>query len=221
VYHPETSRSSGLTQTSTYGRFRSLISSKPVLDIPTKEIELILGRLPQAQHVEIAEIIAANCKTAAFEFYHENALWRTKFSTEDKPNDPKLFQLSDGGFPQKPDDLDLRLWIRKIQHACSGQRLNHPDAISAGAIRDYFLMDRYHLNGALNILKMLYPWRLLNALEFESSLCYAISWCRHLYASDCEARLESLWVELHPSEINENWKLNLDRTKIPDSNLSL
>lgn len=188
-----------------------------MLDIPTKEIGVILERLSEAQHVEVAEIIATNCKVAAFEFYQENALWRTKFSTEDKRNDPKLFQLPNGEFPQKPEDLDLRLWIRKIQHASSSQRLNHLDAVSAGAIRDYFSKDRYHFGGALNILKMLNPWRLLNALEFESSLCYAISWCRHLYASDCEALLESLWVELHPSKIDENWELNLDRARVPDS----
>lgn len=188
-----------------------------MLDIPTKQIGRILTRLPEAQHVEIAEIVAANCKIAAFEIYHENALWRTKFNTEDKPNDPKLFQLPDGEFPQKPEDLGLRLWIRKIQHASSGQRVNHLDAVSVGAIRDYFSRDGYHFSEALNILKMLNPWGLLNALEFESSLCYAISWCRHLYASDCEARLESPWVELHPSESDEDRELNLDRARVPDS----
>jgi hypothetical protein len=192
-----------------------------VLDIPTKEIRLILGRLPKAQHVEIAEIIATNCKVAAFQFYRENALWRTKFSPTDKLNDHKLFQLPNGLFPQKPDDLNLRLWIRKIQHASSGQRVNHLDAVSAGAIRDYFSTDRYNFTQALNILKMLDLWSLLSTLEFESSLCYAICWCRQLYASDCEARLESLWVELHPSEIDESWIMSLDRAKVPESYSSL
>lgn len=157
-----------------------MIAAVPVLDIPTKEIETVLGKVPLSQHAEVAEIIAANCRIAAFEFYHENALWRTKFSN--KPSDPKLFQLADGGFPQSPDDLELKSWIRKIQHA-SGPRINKPDSVSGGAIRSVYMYEEgYPLDGAANIFRMLYPWGLLNAPEFEASLCYAISWCRQLYA---------------------------------------
>src|SRR5436190_12656091 len=64
--HAEKSVSPDLTQTSTYGRFRSLIAAVPMLDIPTKEIETVLGKVPPSQHVEVAEIIAANCRIAAF-----------------------------------------------------------------------------------------------------------------------------------------------------------
>jgi hypothetical protein len=219
--HPKKPKSLDLSQPSTYGRYQSLISAKPVLDIPTKEIKLILGRLHETQHIEIAEIIATNCKVAAFEFYSAHALYRTKFSIKDKLNNPKLFQLSDGKFPQKPDDLDLRSWICKIQHLLSSQLINTPNGVSTGAIRGWFEINRYHYSGALNILRMLNPQKLLNALEFEESLCYAISWCWHLYASDCEARLKSLWAELHTSEIDESRKLNLDCAKIIDSYQSL
>src|SRR5437763_11810190 len=161
-----------------------------MLDIPTKEIKLVLEKIPLSQHVEVADTIFENCRQAAFEFYRGNRLWCTKFSTTDKPNDPKLFQLADGGFPQRALDLELRSWISKIQYAC-GRRLNQDDGVSVGAIRDlYAKMEGYPQYEAANILRMLYPWGLLNALEFEVSVCHAIAWCRQLYAWDCAARLE-------------------------------
>lgn len=212
---PEYSGISNPTQASTYKTFQSLNSPEPVLNIPTKEIELFLKRLQSVQHEEIAEVIFANCRLAAFEFYRGNDLKRTKFDTKDKRDDPRLFQLPNGKFPQTPDDLDLRSWICKIQHA-SGRRINEHDSVSVTAIRDYFSKDRYHFGKALNILRMLHPWKTLNPEEFEPSLCYAISWCRHLYASDCENRLNSLWVEIHQPITDPDWTLNLDRAKPPD-----
>jgi hypothetical protein len=185
-----------------------------VLNIPTKEIELFLKRLQPVQKDEIAEVIFANCRLAAFKFYLRNELYRTKFDSNDKQDDPKLFQLANGKFPERPDDLDLELWICKIQHA-SGRRINELDSVSVGAIQDYFSIDRYRFGEALNILRMLHPWETLNPVEFEPSLCYAISWCWHLRASDCEYRLKWLWVEFHQPITDPDWTLNLDCAKPP------
>lgn len=189
------------------GKSQSIIGALPILDIPSEKIKRVIQQIPRSDHSQVAEGVFFNCRIAAFKFYSDNALWRTKFSSEDSPTDPKLFQFPNGGFPTRPEDLELRVWIFKVQHAI--RRINEPDSISTDAIRNED--EGYSLEGAANILRLIYPWDLLNEDEIETSLCYAISFCRQLYAWDCSARLELFWSFLHPSAGDEDLNFHLLR----------
>lgn len=189
---------------------RSISGALPITTIPSNRIHEVLDRMPKKEHIQVAKIVYADCKEAAFKFYHENSLWRTKFNSTDSRRDWRLFQLDNESFPTNADDMPLIMWIRKVQHAIS--RLDEPDAPPSRAIR--VENEGYYLHNAADIERLLYPWGLLNPQELEMSLCYAISWCRHLNAWTCTARLEALWAALHPASMDKDWKLDLSRAEV-------
>lgn len=106
-----------------------------------------------------------------------------------------------------PREATLREWITQTErhfHEVKGKvSLPQDDSTESG----------FYFKNAFDILKMLDPWKRLNALEIERSICCAIVWCRRLHDSECEARLASLWAELHPSTIDEKWSVNLERAR--------
>lgn len=212
------------TLASLYGIRSSLAYCRPVLAIPTQEIGTILERLKKESHDSITDIIDINCRCAAYNFFEMKKLWRDGYGDRFllwktsvwKTNGMPFRGLPFRGFPQQACDFSLRDWIRKMQSTFSGNCVHTPLDVT---LRDVGANDGYHFDDAMLILAMSGEDSRLDPLEFESSLCYAISWCKYLYAVECETRLKRLWYRLHPTQVDDGWKLDLSGTYPPNGQI--
>jgi hypothetical protein len=123
-----------------------------------------------------------------------SGLWRTKYAHDDPPNERKLFQLDDGGFPRSPEDLELRDWLAKILRVYG--RINQPDGVHVQSIRNYAESHQIFSNvtaipALLNVFGKIDPDLL------EDRLVVAFFFCEHLSAWNAAGRLKALWKEMH------------------------
>jgi len=171
---------------------------KPVVMPPSEGFKVNVQAIDHFFHVGLVDVIFSNCRVTCFDFYHASRLWRTRYSIHDELNDPKLFQLENGGFPKSAGDLTLRDWLVKIQHAES--RLDEYDSIQVTALYDFHgINDPF--KGITRICSLnAYAGR-LDIGNLEECLLISLRLCQHINGWESFSRLKVLWEELHsPSE---------------------
>ncbi|OCL12595.1 hypothetical protein AOQ84DRAFT_419184 [Glonium stellatum] len=146
------------------------------------------------QQAVIALIIIGNCQNACYQFYRNNALWRTKFSSKDNARAPKLFELPDGQSPSHFECFDLAQWIAKIRHAWLS-RHDQLDSCSYQAVRNPSKFTEAMQKAGV-VPSLLLPWGGLDTENCEQVLEDAIIFCDHLNAWDSKARLQKLLANI-------------------------
>lgn len=165
---------------------------KPVVMMPSQDFESNTRLVDPSIHPILAEVIFSNCRAACFDFYQTNGLWRTKYGRGDI-DEPKLFQLVTGDFPQSAGDLNLRDWLVKIGRAA---RWNEDDAIGAGDVHDFLgLGDLF--SRMSRICSLLDHEGKLDFENFEQNLLTSLELCRQINGWESFGRMKVLWEELH------------------------
>jgi hypothetical protein len=188
---------------------------KPIVTMPSSVFVENVRKLDPSMHEQLVEIIFSNCRRACFDFYRENRLWRTKYSRGDV-DQPKLFQLDKGGFPESDGDLSLREWLLKLQRAYV--RINCEDSFHAGDMYDFLGTCDDLFRSLTRILRLVDPWGRLDVGSVEESLLLSLRLCRHLNGWDAFGRLKVVWEELHKDSadvVEAGFGLNLENLKPP------
>ncbi|KAK6366984.1 uncharacterized protein PV06_02993 [Exophiala oligosperma] len=176
----------------------------PAVTLRSPEFVARIESLSTGEQSQLAEIIFANCRTACFDFYRNNALWRAKFATSDTSHDRRLFELDNGTFPKTPNDLDLVQWLLKIRYTTSS--IAPPDAVSTMAFWDYNGMHSTFA-WSTRIPALIDVFDKIDTDVFEECLLCSIHLCQHLQAWNAAGRLKALWKMIHTSSLpsKEDW----------------
>jgi hypothetical protein len=166
---------------------------KPIVTMPSQDFESSARCIDPSEHQAVATLIFSYCEAACFDFYHNHGLWRTKHGREDKADQPKLFQLESGGFPESAGDLSLQDWLVKIQRAFRGIDDN---GIVYGDIHDFLDLGSL-FSRAPRICSLLDHEGRLVIEDFEQILLTSLELCRQLNGWNSFRLLQVFWEELH------------------------
>jgi hypothetical protein len=164
---------------------------KPVVMMPSQVFETNLRSIHPSMQAEFVEVITSNCRTALFDFYKAQGLWRSQYG---RGNEPKLFAMENGKLPECAEDLSLREWLLKLQQAYS--RLGEMDTFRPTAIYDLPNVN-VTIAEMPRIAVLIDPWGRVDLENAEECLLLSLRLCRHINAWDPFGRLKVLWTELH------------------------
>lgn len=176
----------------------------PVVTLRSPEFVARIESLSTTEQRGLARVIFANCRSACYDFYRNNALWRAKFATSDTSQDRKLFELDNGHFPQTPYDLDLVQWLLKIRYTTSS--IAPSDAVSTMAFWDYNGMHSTFA-WSTRIPALIDVFEKIDTDVFEECLMCSIHLCQHLQAWNAASRLKALWKTVHAPSLLEKEEL--------------
>jgi hypothetical protein len=166
---------------------------KPIVTMPSRDFESSARCIYPSEHKYVALVMSSYCEAACFDFYHNHGLWQTKCRREDKEDQPKLFQLELGGFPESARDLSLQDWLVKIQRA---SRWNDDDAIGERDVHDFRSLGNLFSRMPI-ICSLLDHEERLVIEDFEQILLTSLELCRQLNGWNSFRLLQVFWEELH------------------------